>query len=178
MLRGAASETKAHPAVRVRAVRSGETHLVSGAFVPLFRRFFEGSLSLSACLPFAFPPLVFLLRMRKCPPDLLSSQKSAQSAHHSLDCLSLPSSEGSFLLFHKKKAASRGLFPYNGTPVAQPPHQSKIFEGKGVGFGEGEGKLSLESFPSPSPIFYSPIFLFSTSSASSIPAGFVPPACA
>ena len=33
---------------------------------------------------------------------------------------------------------------------------------------------SLESFPSP--IFYSPIFAFKTSIASSMPAGFVPPA--
>lgn len=34
--------------------------------------------------------------------------------------------------------------------------------------------LSPESFPSP--IFYSPIFAFKTSIASSMPAGFVPPA--
>ena len=41
--------------------------------------------------------------------------------------------------------------PVNGTPVARPPHQSKVFEGKREGFGEGKGKLSEESFPFPSP---------------------------
>ena len=48
-----------------------------------------------------------------------------------------------------------------------------------AGLGRGKGKhgsapLSPENFPSP--IFYSPIFAFKTSIASSMPSGFVPPA--
>ena len=61
----------------------------------------------------------------------------------------------------------------------------KVFAGKrgrkqrwqvwGGGRGNmGVPPLSPENFPSP--IFYSPIFAFKTSIASSMPAGFVPPA--
>ena len=61
-----------------------------------------------------------------------------------------------------------------GKAVNRDSINTKVFEEERVGVGEGEEKLSPESFPSP--IFYSPIFAFKTSIASSMPAGFVPPA--
>ena len=50
------------------------------------------------------------------------------------------------------------IYPYNGTPSAQPPHQSKVLGGERGRFGGGKGDLSLERSP-----FHLQFFLYFTS---------------